>query len=400
MDVRSNEPYWLVKNGILHAYPSLRTNCECEVLIVGGGITGALMAHACIKNGFDTVLIDKREIANGSTSATTSMLQYEIDTPLYQLIKLIGKEGAVGSYKACSDSIGQLERIVKEIKSVCGFETKESLYFASTRKDAKWLAVEFEARKANGFEVEWLNKETIKKRYGLCAEAGILSLKGASADAFCLTHDLLHYNAQKGLRVFDKTELKKVKYQNNEVLVTTHTGATIKAKKLIYCTGYEAQELLPKKIVKLKSTYAMVSERIKNLSEALSNTLFWNTDSPYLYMRSTADDRLLVGGEDENFKNAIKRDALLGRKENKLLKSIQQLMPEIEFIRDFSWCGTFGETKDGLPYIGAHPQFENSYFCLGFGGNGITFSVIGAQMITQMIRGETDPLAYYFRFGR
>lgn len=400
MDVRSNEPYWLVKNGIMHAYPSLRTNCECEVLVVGGGITGALMAHACIKNGFGTMLIDKREIANGSTSATTSMLQYEIDVPLYRLIKLIGEEGAVASYKACSDSIGQLAKIVKEVKSVCGFEIKESLYFASTRKDAKWLAEEFETRKANGFEVEWLNKETIKKRYGLRAEAGILSLKGASADAFCLTHDLLHYNAQKGLRVFDKTELKKVKYQNDEVLITTNTGATIKAKKLIYCTGYETQELLPKKIVKLKSTYAIVSERVKNLNEKLANTLFWNTDTPYLYMRSTADDRLLVGGEDENFRNAIKRDALLTHKENKLLKTFQQLMPEIDFIRDFSWCGTFGETKDGLPYIGAHPQFENSYFCLGFGGNGITFSVIGAQMVTQMIKGKTDPLAHYFRFGR
>lgn len=400
MDVRSNEPYWLVKNGIMHAYPSLRTNCECEVLVVGGGITGALMAHACIKNGFGTMLIDKREIANGSTSATTSMLQYEIDVPLYRLIKLIGEEGAVASYKACSDSIGQLAKIVKEVKSVCGFEIKESLYFASTRKDAKWLAEEFETRKANGFEVGWLNKETIKKRYGLRAEAGILSLKGASADAFCLTHDLLHYNAQKGLRVFDKTELKKVKYQNNEVLITTNTGATIKAKKLIYCTGYETQELLPKKIVKLKSTYAIVSERVKNLNEKLANTLFWNTDTPYLYMRSTADDRLLVGGEDENFRNAIKRDALLTRKENKLLKTFQQLIPEIDFIRDFSWCGTFGETKDGLPYIGAHPQFENSYFCLGFGGNGITFSVIGAQMVTQMIKGKTDPLAHYFRFGR
>lgn len=400
MDVRSNEPYWLVKNGILHAYPSLRADSECEVLIVGGGITGALMAHACIKNGFGTMLIDKREIANGSTSATTSMLQYEIDVPLYQLIKLIGQEGAVASYRACSDSIDQLAAIVKEVKSVCGFELKESLYFANTRKDAKWLAIEFETRKANGFEVEWLSKEAIKKRYGLSAEAGILSLQGASADAFCLTHDLLHYNAQKGLRVFDKTELKKVKYQNNQVLVTTNTGATIKAKKLIYCTGYETQSLLPKKIVKLKSTYAIVSERVKNLNEKLSNTLFWNTDSPYLYMRSTADDRLLVGGEDENFRNAVKRDALLGRKENKLLKTIRQLMPEIDFIRDFSWCGTFGETKDGLPYIGAHPQFENSYFCLGFGGNGITFSVIGAQMVTQMMKGKTDPLAYYFRFGR
>jgi len=84
MDVRSNEPFWLVRNGIMHSYPSLRHDLECDVVIVGGGITGALMAHACKEKGYDTVLIDKREIAHGSTSATTSMLQYEIDVPLYQ----------------------------------------------------------------------------------------------------------------------------------------------------------------------------------------------------------------------------------------------------------------------------------------------------------------------------
>lgn len=400
MNIRSNEPYWLVKNGIINSYPSLRTDLVCDVLIVGGGITGALMAHSCIKGGFKTVLIDKREIANGSTSATTSMLQYEIDVPLYQLIEKIGHEGAFASYKACRDSIAELGKIVKEIKSACGFEHKESLYFASTEKDMHWLLTEFETRKANGFAVEWLAADTIKTRYGLLAEGGILSADGASVDAFCLAHDLLGYHSKKGLQVFDKTELEKVSYETDHVIAHLHTGATIKANHIVYCTGYETQELLPDKIVKLKSTYAMVSERMPHLSEALANTLFWNTDSPYLYMRSTADGRLLVGGEDENFRNALKRDALLDRKEIKLHKTFEKLVPDVDFLTDFTWCGTFGETKDGLPYIGTHPKFQHSYFCLGFGGNGITFSVIGAQLIVEMLKGHSAPLAHYFRFGR
>lgn len=400
MNIRSNEPYWLVKNGILHAYPSLRENLNCDVLIVGGGITGALMAHACIKEGFKTILIDKREIANGSTSATTSMLQYEIDVPLYQLIEMIGLQGAVASYKACRDSIDELKKLVKQIKSPCGFESKKSLYFASKSKDLGWLKTEFETRKENGFDVQWLDASTIKANYGLIAEGGILSEDGGSVDAFCLTHDLLHYNAKKGLQVFDKTELKKVKYKQDEVIVTTQTAATITAKKIIYCTGYETQQMLPDQIVKLKSTYAIVSERMEHLSQPIADTLFWNTDSPYLYMRSTADNRILVGGEDENFKNPIKRDYLLDRKQGKLLDTFHHFLPDIKFINDFSWCGTFGETKDGLPYIGTHQKFPNSYFCLGFGGNGITFSVIGASMVTDMIKGETNLLAHFFRFGR
>lgn len=400
MNIRSNEPYWLVKNGILHAYPSLREAKESDVLIVGGGITGALMAHACIKNGLNTILIDKREIANGSTAATTSMLQYEIDVPLYKLIELIGKEGAVASYHACRDSIVQLEQIVNEIQSPCGFERKQSLYFANKTKDLKWLKTEYEVRKANGFKVTWLDEATIKEKYGLIAKGGILSADGASIDAFCLAHNLLHYNANKGLQVFDKTELTKVEHRSNQIIATTTTGAKVTAKHIIYCTGYETQQMLPEKVVKLKSTYAIVSEQLHAVVKNIEDTLFWNTDSPYLYMRSTADHRILVGGEDEDFKNAIKRDVLLDKKARALQKTFHQLLPDYQFITDFGWAGTFGETKDGLPYIGMHKKFPNSYFCLGFGGNGITFSVIGANMINGMLKGEVNLLAYYFRFGR
>ncbi|KIO77075.1 FAD-dependent oxidoreductase [Pedobacter lusitanus] len=400
MNIRSNEPFWLVKNGLLYTYPSLRENISCDILIVGSGITGALMAHALTEKGYKTVLIDKREIANGSSSATTSMLQYEIDIPLYKLIAQIGEQGAVGSYRACRDSIYKLEKLINEIKSDCGFEKKDSVYFAKLKKDVGWLKKEFEARKAADFEVVWLTPEEIKSRYGLIAEGAILSKDGASVDAFRLAHDLLHYNAERGLTVYDKTKLEKVKYKGGQVLAQTEGGAIITAGKIVYCTGYETQEMLPEQIVKLKSTYAMVSEKNKQLKDDICNTLFWNTDAPYLYMRTTSDGRLLAGGEDEDFKNPVKRDALLERKKNKLVKTVSKFLPEVEFIEDFCWCGTFGETKDGLPYIGEHPKFPDTYFVLGFGGNGITFSVMGMEIISAMLEGELDLLSYYFRFRR
>lgn len=90
MDLTSNEPFWLVKNGLLNSFPSVKSDIKTEILIVGGGITGALMAHKCIEEGYETTLVDRREVANGSTSATTSMLQYEIDVPLHELSEMIG----------------------------------------------------------------------------------------------------------------------------------------------------------------------------------------------------------------------------------------------------------------------------------------------------------------------
>lgn len=401
MDLKSNEPFWLMKNGIINSYPSLKTQEKCEVLVIGAGITGSLIAHQMIKDGYNTILIDKREICNGSTSATTSMLQYEIDVPLVKLIEIIGEKGAVDSYHACSKSIDDLETISKEINSDAGFTRKKSLYFASKKKDVSLLIEEYKARKSADFKVKWLKPEEIEKKFGLQKTyGGILSDQGASVDAFYLAHELIKFNQKKGLKVFDKTEMKSVKYHKKETVVTTTTGQNIKTKKIIYCIGYESKNLIKENFVQLKSTFAIVSEINKTLGKNLEKTLFWNTDEPYLYMRTTDDGRLLIGGGDEDFQNPEKRDALIGKKEKEILKTLKKIKPEYQFYTDFTWAGTFGETKDGLPYIGEHENFKNSYFVLGFGGNGITFSVTGMEMASLFMKNKKHSLTEYFKFKR
>ena len=401
MDLKSNEPFWLVKNGILHSYPSLKELVECEVLVIGGGVTGSLIAHQMVKDGYETVLIDRREIGNGSTSATTSMLQYEIDVPLYELIDQIGEEGAVKAYKACSQSIEDLDKITQELNSEAGFERKESLYYASKKKDVSWLKKEFEARKNAGFNIKWIEKEEILERYEFeNTFGGILSSQGASVDAFHLAHELLAFNSKKGLRVYDKTEMDSVEVKKGFNLVTTKTGQKIKAQKIIYAIGYESAHLIKEKFVDLKSTFAMVSEIDEKGSEKLNNTLFWNTSDPYLYMRTTSDGRVLIGGGDEDFRDPEKRDAMIDKKEKEILRDLKDLLPNYHFYTDFTWAGTFGETKDGLPYISEHEDFPNSYFVLGFGGNGITFSVTGMEMASAFMKNKNHPLTEYFKFGR
>mgnify|MGYP000894766348 CR=1 FL=1 len=401
MDLKSNEPFWLLKNGLVSSYPSLKSDEECDVLIIGGGITGSLIAHQMISDGYKTILIDKREICNGSTSATTSMLQYEIDVPLYELIEKIGKKGAVASYKACSDSIDKLEKLTDEIKSDSGFKRKKSLYFASKKKDTVWLKKEYEARKNAGFNVKWLESDEVLEQSGFeNTFGGIVSEQGASIDAFKFAHELFKLNVSKGLKIFDKTEMTGIEYFRGFNSITVDSGFKIRAKKVIYCIGYESKNLIKEHFVNLKSTYAIVSEIDKKKFKNISNTLVWNTDEPYMYMLTTDDGRMLIGGGDEDFYDAKKRDSLLNKKEKEILKTLKKIKPDYHFYTDFVWAGTFGETKDGLPYIGTHKDFKNSYFVLGFGGNGITFSVTGMEMASLFIKGKKHLLSKYFKFGR
>ncbi|MHA3788652.1 NAD(P)/FAD-dependent oxidoreductase [Flavobacterium hauense] len=401
MTLKAGYPFWLIKDGLPFTFPKLDHDVETEVAIIGAGISGALVRYHLINAGIDCVTIDARTIGLGSTSASTSLLQYEIDVPLYKLTEMIGQEKAERAYKLCSDAIDKLGKIVKD-RGVDYFEKKKSLYYAAYKKDTAWLKKEYEARKAAGFKVRWLDADELKKEFGFTGYGAILSEQAAQTNAYMFTHCLLQHNHKKGKAndIYDRTEITDIKHSKSGVVIKTESGYTIKAKKLVYATGYEVVDFIDKKIVDLLSTYAVVSEQYNERDFWKDEVLIWNTADPYLYMRTTADNRVLVGGRDEDFSDPAKRDKLMKKKTKQLTADVDKLYPHLKFKPEFVWTGTFGSTKDGLPYIGPYDKLPNSYFALGFGGNGITFSLIAAEIITDLILGKDNKDVDLFSFDR
>lgn len=399
MRLKSGYPFWLVSNGLPFSYPKLEKNITTDVAILGAGITGALMRYYLVNAGIDCVTVDERTAGLGSTSASTSLLQYEIDIPLYELIELIGKEKAEKAYKLCDYSIEELHKIAKKLN--VEFEKRNSLYYAAYKKDVSWLKKEYEARKNAGFKVDYLDEKQIKNEFGFSAQGAILSHHGAQTNAYMFMHHLLQYGKDKKKHpVYDSTKVVNIKNNKNKVILETENGCTITANKIIYATGYEIVEFISKKIVNLKSTYAVISEQYNDRPFWKDEVLIWNTADPYLYIRTTPDNRVLIGGRDEDFQDDKKRDKLLDRKTEQLAKDINKIFPNLDFKPEFSWAGTFGETKDGLPFIGSYEKMPNSYFALGFGGNGITFSLIAAEIITDLITGKKNKNEELFSFSR
>lgn len=399
MKLRSTETFWPLKNAMNTSYPSINTDIKTEILIIGGGITGALMAYKLITQGKKIVLVDRRDVANGSTAASTALLQYEIDVPLHELIKLRGEQCAVESYRNGKKAIFDLRNIIDTVESDCGFEFKKSIYFTSYKKDIPFLKNEFKARKQHDFDVSWLNKYELEKM-GLNAIAAIESKTAAVMDPFKLACDLIYYCHQNGMQVYDRTNVTSIHNQKGKCVANTDSKCTITADHVIHCSGYESTETVQEKIVDLKSTYALASESVPELPAILKNAVIWDTSSPYYYYRATSDNRIIMGGGDEEFRDAKKRDKLIPKKEASLIRQFKRRFPDINFKLDYSWAGTFGETKDGLPYFGKPNPKKNEHYVLGFGGNGITFSVIGMNSIVDSINNKKNTDLEYYRFGR
>ena len=401
MDLKSGYPFWAVKNGLMYAFKQLDADLSCDVAVVGAGITGALIADELAAHGHDVIVLDQRDVCWGSTSASTALLQYEIDTHAIDLAKRYDQDSALLAYQSCLRAISEVGAVAHSVGDV-DFAKCESLYYASNRADHPRLADEFAWRKQHGFPVRWLNRAAFKDEYGLTAPAAILSSVAARVDPYRLASRLLRRMQRQGTRVFDRTQVKSISATTRSVQLATASGVSVRAGHAVIASGYEAQCWLRQGVAQNLSSYAYISDPIDRAELGwLANTLLWESSRPYLYLRSTGDGRLLVGGEDDDRDIPARRDRLVDRKAATLQRKVARLFPHLQAQPAFAWAGTFAETFDGLPLFGHHSQHgPRVLFALAYGGNGITYSMLGAGLLRAQIERRSHPLTALFSFAR
>jgi len=380
-------------------YTSLLGDARCEVLILGGGVTGALVAHELLKHGVSTMLVDKHSIGHGSTAASTGLLQYEVDTPLVELIKHVGQQHATAAYRRGLAAIDDIEEIISALSDSCEFTRHNSLYFASHFWHYRALKREYDCRLANGFDVDFLTRKQLADISTLKAAGAIRSRGDAQINPLKFTQQLVASTVRRGLRVFTDTRVVEVEERDDGIIVKTSAGV-IQADAIAFATGYSVEHIPTQPKFSLNSTYAAASQANLQVEGWPDECLIWETARPYFYARRTADGRAIIGGEDSAFANDHDRDQLVERRIQRLVKRFQQLFPGAEFRPEYSWAGTFAETQDGLAYIGQVDDRPRAYFALGYGGNGITFSTVAAKIISDLYTGTPNADAEIFRFAR
>lgn len=400
MDLKSGYPFWVVKNGLLNDFPAIREDIQCDVLVVGAGITGALIAWRLARAGMAVCVIDRRDAGWGSTAASTAMLQYEIDVELQDLARRFGERDAVLAYRSCEQAIPALLRLARQLRGIDA-QRMHSLYFASHWYHRSRLQEEGALRRAHGFRLRVLDADAVREGYGFDAAVALLTEVAGIIDPYQMAHRLLSKVRQVGGSVFDRSTMVSFKTSRRGVAVQLANDVTIRAGHLIIASGYESQPWLDQKVAHNRSTYAFVTDPIPGDLGALTDCLLWESARPYLYARRTGDGRLIVGGEDDAIDIPLKRDALVARKAEKLRKKIAGLFPGLAIEPAFAWAGTFAETDDGLPFFGPHEQYgPRVHFAMAYGGNGITYSAIGAELLRDRIEGRSHPCARLFSFDR
>lgn len=396
-DLRSGEPLWLADGRPCIAAQRICKPKRYDVIVVGAGITGAMVADALTTAGFRVGILDRRHPCLGSTAASTALLQFEIDTPLIELSSKIGWVKAERVWRRSFVAIGDLWQRVRDLRIACQFRSRETVYLPGNVLAAKDLEREADARRRIGLPSEFVRGVELQRYIQLSGHAAIVSRGAADVNPVKLAAGLLEHAVRRGARLHSPVEVLEVAPRHRAVDLSTSAGIELSCRYLVFACGYEFPKGVPMNGHKIVSTWAFAT---RPQPEQLwsSRALIWEAAAPYLYLRTSVDGRILAGGEDQHIEKAECRDALIREKSAAIARKLNLLFPLVDASPDYQWSGFFGESANGLPTIGAIPDMSNCFAVLGYGGNGITFSMIAAQIIQRMLCGTKDPEADLFKF--
>jgi glycine/D-amino acid oxidase-like deaminating enzyme len=381
----------------LDAITSSRELLLCDIAIVGAGISGAFMAHALSQRYDKVIVLDRRSPAMGSTHASTAMLQFEIDTPLTVLSEKIGHARAARAWRRSWLATQSLIRLVENEKIACALEKRCALYLCGPEMGFRAMDKEADARRRAGLACEFLSAASLRARYGIDRTGAIHSRGAAVADPVALTRGLLKKARASGARIYAPAEVHDV-FATKHGVVLDVGARFIVARKVVFCTGYEIPKHVPAYGLKITSSWAAATAPNSDFPGWLNDTLVWEAAQPYLYMRTGAGGRLIVGGEDADLDSPSYRADALETKAKMLARKTAALLPDINPHWTHIWAGAFGESSDGLPIIDAVPDLPNCFAILGFGGNGTIYSQIAAQMMPALLEGRSHPDRDIFGF--
>ncbi|RXJ73816.1 FAD-dependent oxidoreductase [Veronia nyctiphanis] len=399
-------PFWLDSTDSPPSTPSLDTEIQCELLIVGAGFTGLWAAiHAKEENPErDVVIIEAKTAAVGASGRPAAILSTSVMHGLSNAkrlypedidrLELLGKENIDG-----------FKRAIEQYRIDCDLEWTGELTVAVGEQGLPDILREHQLYERYGHQAELLSSEELEKEIRSPLFSGGLWSKKRSGivNPAKLAWGLRRVALSLGVRLYENTPLIASKRLAKCLQVTTPTGKVTATKVLLATNAFAAGHS------RIRRRVAAIRDRIvvtEPLNETQMESIGWkhrqgiyDTRTQLNYMRLTSDNRILFGGRLGYFFNNNTdpdqdkhADAYLP-----LVENFYRTFPTLSGIKfSHAWSGPIGLTTRMAVHFQRY-HFGNTIYAGGYSGFGVTASRFGAKVGLAILDGkDTEEAKMHF----
>ncbi len=373
------------------SYPAQDSDVSVDVAVVGGGIAGLLTALLLKDAGLTVAVIEARRLVQGVTGNTTAKLTAQHGLHYARMQRSFGAEQTRAYASANQAAIGQVRELAERYGIDCDFTSVSAYVYTLDEAGRTDLMKEVEACRAAGLPASFVEAAPVP--FGIAAAAVMSDQARFHPRKFLL--GLAQQIPGSGSHIFERTRVLSIR-DGEPCTVTTEWGA-ITAGKVVVASHYPLGDrgtytlrLKPKRSLVL----GVLPQR--PLPAGLDRSVLISTDPMYSLRTQEWQDRqmLLVGGKP--YKTG-QEDSVL------LFKELEQWAREhfgpLEVV--YRWSTQDTVTPDGVPYTGrAGGDPGNVSVTTGYGGWGMTNSVVSAHLLRDQITGADNPLTKVYAPGR
>ncbi len=383
-------------------FESLSHDEEVDVCVIGGGIAGLTTAYQLLEAGRSVVLLEDGLLGGGMTCRTSAHLSAILDDRFSELERLRGPGATRMAAASHAAAIDRIEEIIAREKIDCDFRRVSGYLFPGSERDPadaqSELEEELAAARNAGVNVEKLPRTPVRG-FG---DAPCLHFPGqAQFHPLRYLEGLAHAVIARGGRI---RKAHATVVEAGDPAFVRAGEYSVKARNVVVATNVPVNNLVA---LHLKlAAYMTYVLAIRVPKDSVTTALYWDTDSPYHYIRLVKDpgdnasgertpgpqndpgyDLLIVGGEDHRTGDIPAGDPPHARLEAWIRKRI----PAAGEVA-WRWGGQVMETIDGLAYIGKNPvDRDNVYVVTGDSGMGLTHGTLGGMLIADLITGRDNP---------
>ena len=382
-----------------HVTPSLTTDIEADVCIIGGGYLGLWTAIRLKRENAELkVVIIERDLCGSGASGRNGGIATDWWGKFLSVRKLCGHEEALRICSAAESAIDEIGEFCKQNGIDAQYRKDGWIWSASSEKQlGSWdvLVDSLNQYKVNPF-VELAQGESQSRTGSPRNIAAIFDKNAATVQPAMLARGLRRHALSLGVNIYENSAMKQLE-RSKIPIVHTEQGS-VKAEKVVVAMNAWGAIFpeLRRNIALVSSDMvatAQVPERLKQIGFVGGECM---TDSRVVlnYYRNTPDGRVVFGKPMGKFGYAGRVDDIYECPTpavKSVTKAFQEIYPNLNDVPIISsWTGPIDRAMSGLPTFGHLGGHANIVYAIGFSGNGVGTTVFASRIVASLVLEKND----------